>query len=91
MHIKNEIYQNQTFSTDVEDYHRDPGEVNIHQFYPVLEHTFNKNNTGIKSQTEALIAIAEEDSHSEQTVDDSLGSRAEVGQYQKKKSCFYFI
>ncbi|KAK3728661.1 hypothetical protein RRG08_041846 [Elysia crispata] len=62
---------------DVEDYHRDPGEVNIHQFYPVLEHTFNKNNTGIKSQTEALIAIAEEDSHSEQTVDDSLGSRAE--------------
>lgn len=58
------------------DYHRDPGEVNIHQFYPVLEHTFNKN-VASKSQTEALLAIVEEDSHSEQTVEDSLTSRAE--------------
>ncbi|GFR68898.1 tetratricopeptide repeat protein 16 [Elysia marginata] len=63
-------------TAETEDYHRDPGEVNIHQFYPVLEHTFNKN-VGSKNQTEALLAIVEEDSHSEQTVEDSLGSRAE--------------
>ncbi|GFN88430.1 tetratricopeptide repeat protein 16, partial [Plakobranchus ocellatus] len=59
-----------------EDYHRDPGEVNIHQFYPILEHTFNKPISS-KGQTEALIAIAEEDSHSEQTGEDSVASRAE--------------
>ncbi|CAL1536379.1 unnamed protein product [Lymnaea stagnalis] len=39
-------------------YHRDPGEVNVHQFYPVLEHSFNRKQFVKKDLS--LKAIAEE-------------------------------
>ncbi|KAH9499692.1 Tetratricopeptide repeat protein 16 [Bulinus truncatus] len=44
-------------------YHRDPGEVNVHQFYPVLEHNFNRKQHGKKNST--LLAITEEDTFEE--------------------------
>ncbi|XP_013077353.2 tetratricopeptide repeat protein 16-like isoform X1 [Biomphalaria glabrata] len=41
-------------------FHADPGDVNVHQFYPVLEHTFNRKQPS-KKDLLSLVAIAEED------------------------------
>lgn len=62
-----------------EDYHRDPGKVNIHQFYPMLDHSFNQKQSAKKSRTQdTLLAIVEEDSKSEQTGSGSLQGTSEV-------------
>ena len=76
-------------STDDEfvkkEYHNDPGEVNIHQFFPILDHTFNMppHTAASRSDKEQLLAIVEEDSRSEQT-GETAESRADTCQKESE-------
>ncbi|KAK7094923.1 tetratricopeptide repeat protein 16-like isoform X2 [Littorina saxatilis] len=66
--------------TSVTEYHQDPKLVNIHQFFPALEHNFVRAVSGrLGEERQALRAIAEEDRHSTTTtVDGSVWSRVET-------------
>ena len=55
--------------------------MNIHQFFPVLDHTFNKPFVGTgnpRSEKQELIVIEEEESTSEQTEQKSFAIESEV-------------
>ncbi|XP_076454901.1 tetratricopeptide repeat protein 16-like isoform X2 [Babylonia areolata] len=64
------------FQLEVTEYHQDPKLVNIHQFFPALDHNFTRAVSGrLGEERQALRAIAEEDGHSVVTNDDSAFSR----------------
>ncbi|XP_059175986.1 tetratricopeptide repeat protein 16-like [Physella acuta] len=49
-------------------YSQDPGEINIHQFYPILEHSFSRKQ--IVKEDRSLLAIEEEDSKFDHSADE---------------------
>ncbi|KAL8608187.1 hypothetical protein ACOMHN_016642 [Nucella lapillus] len=67
------------FQLEVTEYHQDPKLVNIHQFFPALEHNFTRAVSGrLGEERKALKMIAEEDSHSVTTNNDSAWSHGDA-------------